>query len=310
MYRVILNSTNNQRQQVIATIGNFDGLHLGHQELLQTLNSIAKQNNYRRILITFESLPQEYFQDLRGIERPARLSLLRDKYIVLKEGDFVDELVVLHFNSSMAKMTPDEFIQQILIKKLNIRHVVVGHDFRFGNGGLGGINSFAETPITATEFAPHCVAGDRVSSSMLREFATQNKLSELHRYLGRNLHYTSRVIRGNQLGRTLGVPTINLSLGKNKPALWGIYTAYVYIDGVRYNAVASIGRNPTISENGVYKLEAHLLDIDLDLYGKIARVELLSFIRHELKFTDLDSLVKQMQQDLINTREYFQRVCI
>ena len=187
MYRVILNSTNNQQQQqAIATIGNFDGLHLGHQELLQTLNSIAKQNNYWRILITFESLPQEYFQDLRGIERSARLSLLRDKYIVLKEGNFVDELVVLHFNSSMAKMTPDEFIQQILINKLNIRHVVVGHDFRFGYGGLGDINSFAGTPIIATEFAPHCVAGDRVSSSMLREFATQNKLSELYRYLGHN----------------------------------------------------------------------------------------------------------------------------
>ena len=307
MYRINLNQ-NNQTQYAIATIGNFDGLHLGHQKLLHKLTCLANENNYRRILITFESLPQEYFCDIRGDDRRSRLSLLRDKYSILKQQNLIDELIVLHFNANMAKMSHDDFIQNILKTRLNVKHVVVGHDFKFGHHGLGGIVSFAKHEILTTEFSEYCLNGDRVSSSMLRNLASENKLDELHKYLGRNLHYTSRVIYGNQLGRTLGVPTINLSLGRNKPALWGIYTAYVYIDKVRYNAVASIGRNPTISDNGGYKLEAHLLNVDLDLYGKIAHVELLSFLRNELKFPDLDSLVTQMNQDLINTKIYFQQI--
>ena len=304
MYKIVLNS-NNQLQDAVATIGNFDGLHLGHQQLLQKLNIIASANNYKRILITFESLPQEYFCDIKGELRRSRLSLLRDKYFILKEKNLVDELIIIHFNSNIAKMSYDIFIEQILKSQLNIKHVVVGHDFRFGNLGLGNINSFAKHGVSSTEFAEYCLDNERISSSMLRQLASENKLFELHQYLGRNLHYTSRVIRGNQLGRTLGVPTINLSLGRNKPALWGIYTAYVYIDNIKYKAVASIGRNPTICDNGGYKLEAHLLDIDLDLYGKIARVELLSFLRNELKFANIDELISQMQQDLINTRKYF-----
>ena len=306
MYRINLNP-NNPTTNAVATIGNFDGLHLGHQKLLEILNTISINNNYRRILITFESLPQEYFCDIRSDERRTRLSLLRDKYVILKELNLVDELVVLHFNANMAKMSHDDFIQNILKDKLNIKHVVIGHDFRFGYSGLGNVNSFLSHNIATSEFAEYRINGLRISSSMLRDLASDNRLTELYNYLGRNLHYTSRIIHGNQLGRTLGFPTINLSLGRNRPALWGIYTAYVYIDGVRYDAVASIGRNPTISDNGAYKLEAHLLDIDMDLYGKIARVELLNFLRNELKFSDLDSLVTQMQQDLINTRIYFQK---
>lgn len=119
------------------------------------------------------------------------------------------------------------------------------------------------------------------------------------------MHYTSRVIHGNHLGRKYGVPTINLCLGKNKPAVWGIYVAYVYIDGIRYNAIASIGKNPTISDLDGYKLEAHLFDIDLNLYGKVATVEILEFLREELKFDNLELLFKQIYTDLDNARQYF-----
>ncbi len=305
MYKILLNPDTVNLDSAVVTVGNFDGLHLGHIELFKELNNVAKKYNYKRVAITFEPLPLEHFSDIKKEERLSRLSLLRDKFLLLKKNNLIDELIVLHFNSQIANLSPKAFIKEILLNKLNTSHVVIGHDFKFGKNGMGKINDFIKLGLEITLVEPFCINTERISSSIIRNLASKNDLTFIRNYLGHNLQYTSRVIHGKKLGRKLGVPTINLSLGRNKPALWGIYTAYIYIDNKRYNAVASIGKNPTVSDLDTYKLEGHLLDVDLDLYGKIATIEILGFIREELKFNDIDSLIRQMQKDLQQARAYF-----
>lgn len=305
MYRIKVNKNIDQSLPAIATIGNFDGLHLGHLELLRQLDIISRKRNYRRIAITFEPLPLEYFSDLKKQKRLGRLSLLRDKFNLLYERDLVDELVVLHFSQSIANMPPEDFINKILKNSLNVVHVSVGHDFKFGKNAIGTIEDFTRHGILVHDMPPFYLDNRRVSSSIIRDYAGDNQLNEVRKFLGHNIFYTSRVIYGNQLGRKFNVPTINLFLGSNRPALWGIYLARVYIDGECYNSVASIGKNPTVSDVDTYKLEAHLLDVDLNLYGKIATIEILEFIREERKFDDLDSLFTQIHLDLQIARDYF-----
>jgi riboflavin kinase / FMN adenylyltransferase len=305
MYRIKFSTNQELPKLAVATIGNFDGLHPGHLELLSNLKQIALDNNYRKVVITFEPLPLEYFADIKFEKRLTRLSLIRDKIIILRQQNLADELVILRFDASIANLSPQEFIQKVLQQQLDVKHVVIGHDFKFGKNGTGNINDFKAHGIESTVMEPYYIENERVSSSLIRHYATGNDLRMVAKYLGRNLHYTSHVIYGNQLGRKFGVPTINLGLNRNRPALWGIYTALVHIEGKTYNAVASIGKNPTVSIQDVYKLEAHLLDVDLDLYGKIATVEILSFMREERKFDDMDKLFKQIYQDLDDARRYF-----
>lgn len=305
MFRILINEASSKNARAVATIGNFDGLHLGHLELFKELNQVARTGKYRRIAITFEPLPLEYFLDSKNQQRLNRLSLLRDKFYLFKERNLIDELVVLHFNDSIAKLSPEEFVKNTLIDKLNIEHVVVGHDFKFGHGGSGTVKDFTENGIQSTTIKPFILGKTRVSSSIIREIAATNDLDKVALYLGRNLTYTARVIHGNKMGRKFGVPTINLAIGRNRPVVHGIYIANVYIENIRYNAVASVGRNPTTNSLDIYKLEAHLLDVDLDLYGKIATAEILKFIRSEQKYEDLDTLFKQIHQDITDTRNYF-----
>lgn len=294
----------------VVTIGSFDGIHKGHMQLIYRMNEIARLKSLKRVLITFEPLPSEYFANINHEERLSRLSLLRDKLLILKNlaKPYVDELVILRFTPNTACLSSNQFIEKILINELNTAHLVVGHDFKFGKNGNGNIQHLRHHGFELDEIPPFYIENNRVSSSLIRHHAQLNELGLVKKYLGRNLHYTSKVIHGNHLGRKYGVPTINLCLGRNKPALWGIYVAYVYIDGIRYNAVASIGKNPTVSDLEIYKLEAHLLDVDLDLYGKVATVEILEFLREERKFDGLKSLFKQIYMDLDRTRLYFTKV--
>lgn len=306
MQKIILNKPTEDNAAAVVTIGNFDGMHLGHQELFKKSSEIAHKNNYRVIVITFEPLPLEYFCDQLQKSRQPRLSLLRDKINVLQNLGYIDEVLILHFNSSIANLTPQEFIVKILKNKLNVKHAVIGYDFKFGKNGTGNADDLTEYGIIVHEINPYLKNELLISSSIIRELATHNKLAKIKSYLGRNLQYTSRVIYGNQLGRKYNVPTINLSLGKNIPALHGIYIARVHIDGASYNAVVSIGKNPTTNKHDRYNLEAHLLGINLDLYGKIATVEILKFMREEAKFIDLGTLFKQIHIDVANAWQYFE----
>ncbi len=309
MFRFKLSSNTLQaNQSIIATIGNFDGMHLGHRELLGQMNQLASVKQAWRILITFDVLPHEYFADRAGQLRAPRISLLRDKIRALKDSAVVDEVVVLHFNQSVAKLLPNEFIQRILLQRLNVSDMLVGHDFRFGYQARGSITDLKMAGIIVNEFAELKHQQQRVSSSLIRELAAKQDLGLIHSYLGHNICYTSRVVKGNQLARKWNFPTINLNLYKIRPVLWGIYTSYVYIEGKRYFGVTNIGKNPTVSEGKVYKIETHLLNVDLNLYGKIAAVEILHYLRPELKFDGLEPLFKQMYQDLADAHAFFAEI--
>lgn len=306
MKHIIISSQAKENfQKTIATIGNFDGVHFGHVQLLSQLSARAKQINAWRVLITFDRFSHEYFSDLQNIERKPRLSLLRDKIAKLKQLDLVDEVVLLHFNSDLSKLSPDKFVINVLKNHLAIDELIVGRDFRFGYKASGTIDDVAKHNIATQVFNDATINGVRVSSSIIRDYITRCDLASARTLLGNDLRFTSRVVYGNQIGRKYGVPTINLALGKICPAVWGIFVAYVYIDGVRYQAVASVGKNPTVTNEDNYKLEAHLLDIDMNLYGKIATIEFIHFLRGELKFANLDELFKQIDLDLKNTRNYF-----
>lgn len=307
MLRLKIVEASQKQQKTIATIGNFDGMHRGHWQLIQKLNEVAKAENARSMVITFDTLPHEYFADQSKTIRTPRISLLRDKVMILAESKLVDEIVVLHFNASMAKLSPDEFIENYLEEKLKIDQMIVGHDFRFGAKAQGTIVDLIRHGIVTDEFTEVKHNQVRVSSSLIRELASEQQLGLIRDYLGRNIRYSSRVVKGNQLARKFGMPTINLNLCKIRPVLWGIYVSYVYIDGIRYNGVTNIGKNPTVSEGKVYKIETHLLDVNTDLYGKIATVEILEYLRPELKFDDLDTLFKQMYKDMDDARDFFVR---
>lgn len=294
------------KSKVIATIGNFDGVHCGHLELLRELDVLATTvSSAYRILITFDVLPHEYFADKSGVARAPRIGLLRDKIDAIKASALIDEVVILHFNHYMANMDAESFINKVLINHLQIKMMLVGHDFHFGKSAKGSYLDLQKSGILTQQFTEIRHNQQRISSSLIRRLAAEQKIELIRYYLGRNIRYTSRVVYGNQLGRKYGVPTINLNLGKIRPVLWGIYTGYVYIDNKRYNSVISIGKNPTVCSEEIYKVEAHLLDVNLTLYGKIATVEILHYLRPELKFEGLDRLFEQIHKDMHEARVFF-----
>lgn len=304
MQKIILNGIKAKNLKSVVTIGNFDGVHLGHQKLFKVMNDVALNNNYKQVVLMFEPLPLEYFSWLKQTAIPARLSFLRDKIDIIKDITTIDEVIVLHFNHSIAKLTPAAFID-FLKNRLNACHVVVGHDFRFGHKASGGVAELKTSGLNVTQVEALVDNGIIISSSFIRQLAKRNDLVAIKYYMGRNIRYSSRIIYGNQIGRKYNVPTINLDLGHKKPVLHGIYIARVHIEGVSYNAVASIGKNPTISNAKRYNLEAHLLDVSINLYGKIATVEILKFMRSEAKFINLAILFQQIHQDIQEAKFYF-----
>ena len=306
MYRIPLSKTKfTPGQQVIATSGTFDGLHQGHMELLGLLNQQAQLAGAWRLLITFDLLPHEYFADRAEKLRQPRISLLRDKIRLIAASDLVDEVVILHFNQALATLSADKFTRKVLQQQLGVTAMIVGHDFRFGNLAQGTSADLERNGITITEFPELKHNHVRISSSLIRKLAAEQNLAVIRNYLGHNICFSARIVRGNQLARTYGIPTINLNLAQIRPVLWGIYVSYVYIEGIRYQGVTNIGKNPTVSAGKVYKIETHLFDVALNLYGKIARVEILHFLRPELKFADLESLFKQIYQDMAAARNFF-----
>jgi len=291
-------------EKYIATIGNFDGLHLGHVKLLSNMSQYATQNNLGRLIITFEPLTHEFLCIAKKTEVQSRLSLIRDKIRYIQGQKLADKVLIIRFNREMMSLSPHQFIHKIT-DKFSLDTVMVGHDFKFGYKTSGTILDFSKENINTLLCDDFLIESNKASSTNIRELLSNNKLDKAYAMLGHSLCYTSRVVKGNQLGRKFGVPTINLNLGFRRPAVWGVYFAYVHIEGNRYNAVASIGKNPTVSDSEYYKLEAHLIDVNMDLYGKIATIEFLEFLRPELKFNNLDELFVAIADDLLQTRKFF-----
>lgn len=286
----------------MACIGGFDGLHLGHAALLARTVARARGLAVPAIAISFEPLPREFFA---AANRPPRLSSPRAKLDGMSAAG-IDCIGLLRFDARLAGMSAQAFVESVLVKQLAVREVWVGPEFRFGRDRCGDIDTLqqlgAQHGFRAHELGRVLLGDERISSSRIRQHLAVGDFTGAQRMLGRPYTVAGRVIRGRQLGRTLGYPTANLHFHGRTPPFGGIFAARVHgVGPLARPAVASIGVRPTLGGTEPL-LEAHLFDFDGDLYGRRIEVEPVAMLREELKFPDLPSLVAQMDRDATAAR--------
>ncbi|MFW5909765.1 MAG: bifunctional riboflavin kinase/FAD synthetase [Thiohalospira sp.] len=284
------------------TIGNFDGIHRGHQAVLGQLEAGARGRGLPTTLITFEPHPVEYFAPERA---DARITRLREKVEAL-EAQPVDRVLCLKFDARLAAMEADEFIRRVLVDGLGTRYLVVGDDFRFGHRRAGTFETL-EAAGTEHGFAVErtrtfSLAGGRVSSTRVRDALTAGELETAAELLGRPYRLCGRVVHGDQRGRTIGFPTANVPLYRRKRPLSGVYAVWFTVDGgAPRPAVANVGTRPTVDGTEPV-LEVHLFDFDGDLYGRPVSVEFVEKIRDEQRFGSLEELTAQIDADAAAAR--------
>ena len=278
-------------------IGNFDGLHLGHQSLLARLQDVAQAQNLTPAVMTFEPHPREFFTPLNA---PARLSNLREKLEYFQNLN-VQKVFVCAFNKRFAAITADEFMQNTLRNSLNANTILVGEDFKFGAKRAGTVADFESNGFNLVKLSQLDFKGGRVSSTRVRDALTAGDLNQASLLLARPYSISGKVVHGAARGRELGFPTANIHMRHERPALTGVYA--VKLDGL--NSVANLGVRPTIAGVPKLLLEVHVLDFKGDLYGKHVHVEFLHKIRDEMKFESLDALKAQIAADIVVARQYF-----
>jgi len=290
-------------QGSVVCIGAFDGLHLGHRALVRRAVERARALGVPAVALSFEPLPREFFAPA---DPPPRLTLARAKFEGLRELG-ADLVGLLRFDARLASMPAEDFVREVLARRLSAREVWIGPDFRFGKGRTGDFALLqtlgAELGFTAQSIPPVLVDGERVSSTRIRGALAGGDFDTVARLLDRRYAIAGRVVRGKQLGRTLGYPTANLRYGGKRPPLQGIFATRVHgVGDAPIASVSSFGTRPTVA--GVEPLlEAHLFDFDGDLYGQRIAVEFIARLRDELTFTDLPALVAQMHRDAAQARD-------
>jgi riboflavin kinase/FMN adenylyltransferase len=289
----------------VATIGNFDGVHLGHQRVLRQVKLKATMQGLPAVVILFEPQPLEYFAK---DEAPRRITRLREKLLLLDQHG-IDRVLCLRFNQKLLSLSAHEFIQQLLVSGLAVSHFVVGDDFRFGKDRMGGYGLLKSEGLKHgfdVENTQTCeLDGERVSSTRIRSALEFHDLEAVRRFIGHDYTFTGKVAYGQQLGRTIGVPTANIRLQKPRPALQGVYATRVHgLLDKPIDSVANVGYRPTLA--GVQpQLEVHMFGYKDDCYGKTITVEVCQFIRNEKKFNGLDELQAQIQKDIQTAKDYF-----
>ncbi len=289
----------------VLTIGNFDGVHRGHRRVIDRVISIAKTKNLNSLVMVFESTPKEFFM---GEHAPARLMHWRDRYLAIQKTG-CDALVQLKFDKALSRLSPNEFVKDILVDALDVKHVVIGDDFRFGYQRQGDFEYLLdlgmEYGFVVEDTQTLMQNTQRVSSSAIREALFNGDIEKASRLLGAPYHMSGRVVHGKKLGRTLGFPTLNIPVKRQISPLHGVYAVLVHgLEEKPVESIASIGTRPAVNGKS-WLLEVHLIDRSGDYYGKRVDVEFLHFIRPELNFSDLAALKFQMQIDLAKVREYF-----
>jgi riboflavin kinase/FMN adenylyltransferase len=288
----------------VATIGNFDGVHLGHQAVFAALQARARDQELPSIVITFEPQPLEFF---RPEQAPARLTRLREKIEAIAACG-IDRVLLIRFNRAFAAIDARDFVRQTLIGKLGIHHLYVGDDFRFGRGrggdfdllrSMGGTHGFGVESLDTV-----ACDGKRVSSTRIREALQRGDLEHAAHCLGRRYRICGRVAHGHKRGRTIGFPTMNVPLLRRSTPLRGVFAVEVHGLGERaLPGVANIGNRPTLEGDDRFLLEVHLFDIDADLYGRQVEVDFVERIRDEHRFESFDALRAQIQHDVVQARQ-------
>lgn len=289
----------------VAAIGNFDGVHLGHQHLLQSLRKQARALGLPLLVIIFEPQAREFFL---GEKAPPRVAPLRDKLAFLKKCK-VDYVLCLRFNRSLANMQAEEFAERVIFKSLNVKYLIVGSDFKFGKNRAGNFVLLQRLSTTyncaVTQCSDFKLAEHKISSTRVRELLLKADFSEVKALLGREYSIRGRVIRGDANARKWGTPTANLNITQLPLSLKGVYCVQIKRKkGNILTGVANIGRRPTVAGNRQL-LEVHIFDFNESLYGEELEVLFLQKIRDEIKFASLDDLVQRILQDVKLAKEYF-----
>ncbi|MGQ0443040.1 MAG: bifunctional riboflavin kinase/FAD synthetase, partial [Methylophilaceae bacterium] len=283
-------------------IGNFDGMHLGHQALLLKLNEEARTKHLVPAVMTFEPHPREFFTPHNA---PARLTTLREK-LEYFAGANIEKVFIGAFNRKFVQISAQDFMQTILRQRLNANTILVGEDFKFGAKRAGSVDDFRNNQFDLISLPQVNVGQQRVSSTLVRNALAGGDLVQTAHLLGRPYSISGKVVHGAKRGRQLGFPTANIHMRHERPALTGVYA--VKLDGL--NAVANLGVRPTIAGVPKLLLEVHILDFDDDLYGRHVHVEFLHKIRDELKFNSLDALKAQIAADVLVARDFFAPVIL
>lgn len=292
-------------QRSVVTIGSFDGVHLGHQAIIAQVKAKSAALGLPSIVMTFEPQPMEFFSSEKA---PARLMRLREKVDALLELG-VDSVVCLQFNRTLSNLTASEFVEQVLCDGLAAKHLIVGDDFRFGCDRSGDFNMLSlmgqthDFSVQDTETLE--VQGQRVSSTLVREFLQMGDFGRASKLLGRPFSIKGLVVYGQQLGRELGFPTANVNLNRYSAPLSGVYAVRVDVGGTEYMGAANVGVRPTVGDLVKPILEVHLLDFQGDLYGQRIDVRFEHKIRDEQKFVNMDKLIETIKQDIKQIRTWF-----
>jgi len=302
-----LHNLRDRHRGCVATIGNFDGVHLGHRQVLAQVKAKAEALGQPSVAIIFEPQPREFFG---GDKVPPRLTRFDEK-VRLLAAEGLDRVVCLSFNARLRQMSAEAFIDELLLQGLAVSHFVVGDDFRFGCDRRGDYHMLRAAGerhgFTVEGTHTFTLKGERVSSTRVRQALAENDFALAEQLLGRRYAVTGRVMHGQKLGRQLGVPTANVRMHRYPCPLRGVFAARVYVDDQNLPAICNIGVRPTVHGRQPV-LEAHLLDYDgEELYGRLMRVEFLHFIRPEQAFDGLAALKAQIEADIEHVRAWFAR---
>ena len=292
---------------LIATIGNFDGLHLGHKEIIKKMKSIGDKDNLQSLVIFTEPHAKEFFAEQKDLpEQPTRISPWRDKCKRLNDNN-VDYAFFLRFNKKLQRMSPEEFIDEIL-SKLNIKYLMVGDDFKFGkerSGDFDFLANWGETnEIEVARIPTYSFEDRRVSSTWIRECIANGDFDLAEKLLDRRYTFSGKVVFGNRLGRTIGIPTANIWVPKSNLPIRGVYAVKAIVKGETFNGIANMGVRPTVGGTSPV-LEIHIFDFNKEIYGERIEVEFFKKIRNEQKFENLEKLKEQINSDIKKTRKYF-----
>ncbi len=312
-----LHNLSRQKQGCVATIGNFDGVHRGHQHILAQLSEKARASQLPSLLITFEPQPQEFIVPEGS---PARLTRFRDKAEVIADCG-IDKLLVIHFKLSFCQLSADDFVRKVLVDKLRVQYLQVGDDFQFGKDRAGNFNTLQ---LSGQEFGfeventpTFSIDNERVSSTRIRKALEAGDMELTQSLLKRPYWMSGHVQHGAKRGRTIGFPTANVPLHRETPAVSGVFAVRLWgrdlnickdsvvpSDKSGVNGIANIGYRPTVDgKKGL--LEVHLFDFEGDLYGKLVHVDFLHKIREEIKFDSFELLKEQILNDVVAAKHYF-----
>ena len=294
----IIRNTNLEQLPCVGTIGNFDGVHLGHQALLNEVKKRAHDLKLESAVITFEPNPKDYFSQNKP---QTRISSLREKIELFNEIK-IDRVHIIKFNQEFSNVTANEFIS-VLIKQLRVKEIVIGEDFCFGRGREGGIKQLSASSMKLNIKNKILMDGQRISSTLIRNLLANDKLDQANKYIGRPYSISGKVVHGEKRGRKIGFPTANIHMRHNRPPLKGVFA----VKFQNHFGVANLGIRPSIKGEKKLQLEVHLLNFSSDLYGQHVSVIFLKKLRDEKKFKSLDELKEQIKLDVIKAKLFFDK---